>query len=128
MEVPMPECLSSFLLVEHLFDQAFDPPTGGWTYDRIATVHRKLNRTRDGYICVMPYSDQNWRDFFEVARAPQSLANDPGFGSVAFAMSIGSVWQIVRFHPISQKSLKMISRETWGLPCSPPPQGVIRVE
>ena len=81
VEVPMLECLTSFLLVEHLFDQAFDPPTGDWTYRRIATADRKPYATRDGYIAVMPYSDQNWRDFFELAHADPELANDPRFES-----------------------------------------------
>jgi crotonobetainyl-CoA:carnitine CoA-transferase CaiB-like acyl-CoA transferase len=81
VEVPMLECLTSFLLVEHLFDQAFDPPTGDWTYRRIATADRKPYATRDGYIAVMPYSDQNWRDFFELAHADPQLANDPRFDS-----------------------------------------------
>jgi crotonobetainyl-CoA:carnitine CoA-transferase CaiB-like acyl-CoA transferase len=81
VEVPMLECLTSFLLVEHLFDQAFDPPTGDWTYGRIATADRKPYATHDGYIAVMPYSDQNWRDFFELAHADPDLANDPRFES-----------------------------------------------
>jgi len=81
VEVPMLECLTSFLLVEHLFDQAFDPPTGDWTYRRIATADRKPYATRDSYIAVMPYSDQNWRDFFDLAGAEPELADDPRFGS-----------------------------------------------
>ena len=81
VEVPMLECLTSFLLVEHLFDQAYDPPTGDWTYQRIATTDRKPYRTRDGFIVVMPYSDQNWRDFFILTEAAPELAADPRFVS-----------------------------------------------
>ena len=81
VEVPMLECLASFLLVEHLFDQTYDPPTGDWTYPRLMTPHRRPYRTLDGFVAVMPYSNQNWRDFFQVTHAELSLANDPRFTS-----------------------------------------------
>jgi crotonobetainyl-CoA:carnitine CoA-transferase CaiB-like acyl-CoA transferase len=79
IEVPMFECLTSFMLVEHLFDQAFDPPTGDWTYTRITSRGRKPYRTADGFIAAMPYSDQNWRDFFLVTGAGPELTDDPRF-------------------------------------------------
>lgn len=77
VEVPMLECLTSFLLVEHLFDETFDPPTGDWTYQRMTSPDRRPYRTRDGYLGVMPYSDQNWRDFLILTGADEALLDDP---------------------------------------------------
>jgi crotonobetainyl-CoA:carnitine CoA-transferase CaiB-like acyl-CoA transferase len=75
IEVPMAECVASFNLVEHLSGAVFEPPLGGYGYDRIKSPHRRPRRARDGWICVLPYTDQNWHDFF-VASGLTSLADD----------------------------------------------------
>jgi len=120
VEVPMLECLTSFLLVEHLFDQAFDPPTGDWTYGRILTTHRRPYRTHDNYICVMPYSDQNWRDFFELADAPKSFFEDPRFTSYENrARNYVSIYEAVEPLLLSRSTDEWIEVLTAkGIPCS----------
>jgi crotonobetainyl-CoA:carnitine CoA-transferase CaiB-like acyl-CoA transferase len=37
---------------------------------------RRPHRTADGYICILPYTDRHWRDFFRVVGRPD-LAEDP---------------------------------------------------
>jgi len=120
VEVPMLECLTSFLLVEHLFDQAFDPPTGDWTYQRIATADRKPYATRDGFIAVMPYSDQNWRDFFDLAEADPELANDPRFQSYE-ARSGSYLWIYSAIEPLllrwtTDEWMELLTEK--GIPCA----------
>lgn len=65
VEVPMLETSVEFALVEHLHAATFEPPLGGFGFARVLSVQRKPVRTADGYMCVLPYSDRNWRDFFE---------------------------------------------------------------
>jgi len=120
VEVPMLECLTSFLLVEHLFDQAFDPPTGDWTYRRIATADRKPYATRDGFIAVMPYSDQNWRDFFDLAGADPTIANDPRFASYE-SRSGSYLWIYSAIEPLllrwtTDEWMEMLTAK--GIPCA----------
>ena len=120
VEVPMLECLTSFLLVEHLFDQAFDPPTGDWTYRRIATAARKPYATRDSYIAVMPYSDQNWRDFFDLAGADPALANDPRLASYE-SRSGSYLWIYSAIEPLllrwtTDEWMEMLTAK--GIPCA----------
>jgi crotonobetainyl-CoA:carnitine CoA-transferase CaiB-like acyl-CoA transferase len=79
VEVPMLECVTSFTLVEHLYDHAFEPPTGQWGYQRVVNPHRKPFKTRDGYIGLLPYTDRQWDQFFEVAGWGESFAKDPRF-------------------------------------------------
>ncbi|RAK59095.1 CoA transferase [Phenylobacterium hankyongense] len=83
VEVPMLECVTSFTLVEHLYDHAFEPPTGQWGYSRVVNPHRKPFRTQDGYIGLLPYTDKQWDQFFEVAGWGDSLAKDPRFSDYA---------------------------------------------
>ena len=37
---------------------------------------RRPHRTADGHICILPYTDRHWRDFFRIAGRPE-LADDP---------------------------------------------------
>ncbi len=79
VEVPMLECVTSFLLVEHLYDHTFEPPLGQWGYPRVVNPNRKPFKTADGYIGLLPYTDKQWDQFFEVAGWGDSLAKDPRF-------------------------------------------------
>jgi crotonobetainyl-CoA:carnitine CoA-transferase CaiB-like acyl-CoA transferase len=81
IEIPMYETLVSFLLAEHPNGAAFDPPKGPIGYPRILSPYRKPFRTKDGYICALPYTDRQWAKFFEVAGHPE-LAKDPRFASL----------------------------------------------
>ncbi len=70
IEVPMHETLASFWLTEHLFGATWQPPRGDMGYDRIINKFRHPFPTKDGYICALPYTDQHWITFFELAGRP----------------------------------------------------------
>lgn len=67
VEVPMLETMASFIMAEHLGGLTFAPPTGGAGYARLLQGGRRPARTRDGWICALPYTDRHWRAFFESA-------------------------------------------------------------
>jgi crotonobetainyl-CoA:carnitine CoA-transferase CaiB-like acyl-CoA transferase len=81
IEVPMAESMASFNLVEHQQGHTFDPPLGEFSYLRLRTRHRKPRRSADGWVCLLPYSDQNWRDFFRLAGLDEYV-DDPRFATV----------------------------------------------
>jgi crotonobetainyl-CoA:carnitine CoA-transferase CaiB-like acyl-CoA transferase len=69
IEVPMMECLSSFMLVEHMAGATFDPVAGKTGYQRMLAPSRKPYRTQDGFLSVLPYSRSQWQRFLaEVGR------------------------------------------------------------
>ncbi len=76
VEVPMLETMAAFVMAEHLGGMTFDPPLGPPGYARMLAPDRRPHRTADGHICILPYSDRHWRDFFRVAGRPD-LADDP---------------------------------------------------
>ncbi len=78
IEVPMAETMAAFNLVEHLSGHTFEPHQGGFSYNRIRTPNRKPRRTSDGWIVILPYSEDNWRRFWEFGGRPQYL-HDPRF-------------------------------------------------
>lgn len=79
VEVPMLECVTSFNLAEHAFGHVYDPPTGQWGYNRVVNPERKPFRTKDGYIGLLPYTDQQWDQFFAIAGWSETVARDPRF-------------------------------------------------
>ena len=82
IEVPMFETMVQFLMAEHLYGLTFEPPLGGAGYPRMLAPWRKPYPTRDGYICVLPYTDRQWTRFFAIAGRPE-LASDPRFADMA---------------------------------------------
>lgn len=81
VEAPMLECVTHFNLSENLFGAVYDPPVGPMGYQRILNPERRPYRTADGYIAVSPYSDRNWRDFFDIVGAAEVFETDPRFNT-----------------------------------------------
>lgn len=68
VEVPMFETLVAFLLNEHLADATFHQ-RGTMGYGRVLSTHRKPFATADGWIAVLPYTEEQWRRFLvEIGR------------------------------------------------------------
>jgi crotonobetainyl-CoA:carnitine CoA-transferase CaiB-like acyl-CoA transferase len=82
IEIPMFESMVAFNLVEHFQGLHFEPAISGPGYVRVLDRSRKPYRTTDGFICMMPYTDEHWRQFFGVVGAPE-LASDPRFVGIA---------------------------------------------
>jgi crotonobetainyl-CoA:carnitine CoA-transferase CaiB-like acyl-CoA transferase len=78
--VPMLETMVAFNSAEHLGGCVFEPPEGKMGYEPVRQGMRRPFRTRDGWLCVLPYTDTNWRRFFELAGRPE-LAADPRYGT-----------------------------------------------
>jgi len=76
IEVPMLEVAIDFNLVEHIGGYALVPPNGPIGSPRIRTNERRPFATADGFVCILPYSDRNWRDFFVFTGRDDLLADD----------------------------------------------------
>lgn len=83
IEVPMLECYTHYTMSENLYGHVFEPPTGDHGYGRILNPDRRPYRTSDGYIAAAPYSDRNWRDFFDLAGRLAEFEADDRFNSYA---------------------------------------------
>jgi crotonobetainyl-CoA:carnitine CoA-transferase CaiB-like acyl-CoA transferase len=67
IEVPMFETMVYFVMAEHLWGMAFEPPIGTAGYTRLMSYHRKPYKTKDGYIAILPYLDSHWETFCKLA-------------------------------------------------------------
>jgi crotonobetainyl-CoA:carnitine CoA-transferase CaiB-like acyl-CoA transferase len=76
VEVPMLECLVGFNLVEHAAGMLFDPPLGEPGYSRSRAPSRKPFATKDGYVCMLPYTQKHWQSFFRLVGRTE-MVDDP---------------------------------------------------
>jgi crotonobetainyl-CoA:carnitine CoA-transferase CaiB-like acyl-CoA transferase len=78
VEVPMFESMAAWVMVEHLYGETFVPAVESVGYKRVLNRWRRPFKTKDGYLAILPYTDQNWRDFFTIA-GREDLLQDPRF-------------------------------------------------
>ena len=81
LEVSMFEGMAAYVLVEHQYGASFNPPEGDAGYPRALSPERRPHKTKDGYICMLAYTDQQWRNFWQLAEQPE-LAGDPRFATM----------------------------------------------
>ena len=82
IEVPMFETAAELVLGDHLMGNTFDPPLGPPGYARSLSRDRHPFETRDGYICVMVYTDDQWKNFFRFTER-SDLINDPRYATMS---------------------------------------------
>jgi len=82
IEIPMFETMAQFVLSDHMGGMSFDPPLGPAGYPRILNPHRRPYATRDGYLCVLFYTDRHWQAFFELTGQPGLLKDDRRFSTI----------------------------------------------
>jgi len=71
VEVPMLETVAAFNSIEMLGGHAFEPPIGPVGYKRMK--ERRPMRTKDGWLTMLPYSADNWCDFFKAVGRPELI-------------------------------------------------------
>jgi crotonobetainyl-CoA:carnitine CoA-transferase CaiB-like acyl-CoA transferase len=76
VEVPMFEAFTHFMLKEHLFGATFDPPVGGVGYPRQLDPNRQPFPTKDGWISIVPYTDESLKTLFQVLQRPDILQQE----------------------------------------------------
>lgn len=78
VEVPMLETFTSFMLTEHLHGQSFVPARGKMGHPTTITPHRRPYQTRDGFIVIMPASQEASNRFLELGGVKDPY-NSPRF-------------------------------------------------
>jgi crotonobetainyl-CoA:carnitine CoA-transferase CaiB-like acyl-CoA transferase len=120
IEAPMFETSVEFNLVEHMGGLAFRPPEGPAGFPRVLNPQRKPYRTRDGHICLLPYSDRNWADFFAFT-GRRELEGDPRFATLADrARNIGDLYRMVEEEAAKRTTAEWVAFcDGANIPCAP---------
>jgi crotonobetainyl-CoA:carnitine CoA-transferase CaiB-like acyl-CoA transferase len=75
VDVPMLECMTAFNLLEHAAGMLFEPPLGEPGYARSRSPYRRPFATRDGHVCMLPYTTRHWQSFFRLMQR-EDMASD----------------------------------------------------
>jgi formyl-CoA transferase len=95
VQVPMLETLVAFTAAEHLGGCIFEPALGPMGYEPVRQGLRRPQRTKDGWICLLPYTDAHWQRFLALAGRPD-LAADPGWATLAGRQKdLAGIWRTV---------------------------------
>lgn len=82
LEVSMFEGVVGYTLLEHQYGATFRPPVGKAGYARALSPQRRPHATRDGHLCMLAYTDKQWRSFWDLVGEPEMTA-DPRFVTMA---------------------------------------------
>lgn len=95
VQVPMLETFTFFNMVENLYGETFLPGNGKMAYSRSINANRKPYKTMDGYIGLVPYSDEQWAQFFALGGRP-GVFDDPRFSDYkSRTENIGALYAII---------------------------------
>ena len=92
------EAVVSFGLVEHFQGAMFDPPMAPIGYRRAFMPSRRPFATRDGHLCLMPYSDAHWRDLLQAVDDQQALADERFVSLAARTRHIDALYERLATH------------------------------
>jgi crotonobetainyl-CoA:carnitine CoA-transferase CaiB-like acyl-CoA transferase len=81
LHVPMLETMLSFLLPEHMWGYSVGQPEQGIGYDRMLTPHRRPFATRDGFICLIAVTDEQYARLWKVLGREELMAH-PHYATV----------------------------------------------
>jgi crotonobetainyl-CoA:carnitine CoA-transferase CaiB-like acyl-CoA transferase len=96
IEIPMFETMAGYVLGDHMGGNSFEPSIGAPGYQRLLVPDRRPYRTSDGYICVILYTDEQWRNFFKSIGQGETVEKDERFANLSTrSAAIGSLYKIV---------------------------------
>ncbi len=76
VEVPMFEVFSSFMMLEHLGGQTFDPPNAPVGYARQVDPYRQPFPASDGAVSIVMYTHDAWDRVFTVLEDPEFITQE----------------------------------------------------
>jgi crotonobetainyl-CoA:carnitine CoA-transferase CaiB-like acyl-CoA transferase len=82
IDTTMFEMMAGFVLGDHLAGHTFDPPMGPPGYTRMINPDRRPYPTKDSHVCVLIYTDRQWRSFFEALGRAEDFDKDPRFADM----------------------------------------------
>lgn len=120
VETAMFEALVGYTLLEHHYGAMFVPPKGAPGYVRALSPERKPYTTSDGYICMLAYTDKQWRSFWELSGRTE-FNDDPRFGSMAVrAHHIDELYAIAGGLLVERTTAEWLELlRTAEIPCGP---------
>lgn len=98
VEISMYEGMVAYTLIEHLYGATFLKKNNKIGYPRLLSKFRKPYKTANGFICILPYTNKQWLDFFDVIKRP-NLKKSKKYSSVGErAKDTNSLYNLIAKH------------------------------
>jgi crotonobetainyl-CoA:carnitine CoA-transferase CaiB-like acyl-CoA transferase len=76
VEVPMFECFTHFMLIEHLYGETFEPRVSHMGHTPALANDRRPLKCKDGHICIQPVSRASSAKFMELGGIPNAYESE----------------------------------------------------
>ena len=120
VEVPMLETMVSFNMVDHINGGAYTPPVGPFGYARVTSPSRRPFETSDGFICLLPYTDSHWRNFFTAVDRPELMEDERFATYQARVHTIDDLYGFIRSGTPTKTTAEWVAIcEEGQIPCMP---------
>ena len=120
VEVPMLETMVSFNMVDHINGGAYTPPVGPFGYSRVTSSSRRPFETSDGFVCLLPYTDTHWRNFFTAVDRPELMEDERFATYQARVHTIDDLYGFIRSVTPTKTTAEWVAIcEEGQIPCMP---------
>ena len=95
LEVSMFEGMVGYVMIEHHAGETFIPPIDKAGYSRVLSRFRRPHKTKDGYMCILPYTDHQYDKFWQAVDRVD-YASDERFNSIKNrSKNISELYEII---------------------------------
>jgi crotonobetainyl-CoA:carnitine CoA-transferase CaiB-like acyl-CoA transferase len=121
IEVPMFETMAQLVIGDHAGGMAWIPPIAPPGYLRTLTPERRPYETKDGHICVIVYTDNQWRAFAKLIGRPGLLEEDERFRTLGTRTThADAVYALVREEMLTGTTAEWLDKlNTADVPATP---------
>ena len=118
LEVCMFEGMVGYIMIEHHAGETYIPPIDKVGYSRVLSRFRRPHKTKDGYMCILPYTDNQYEKFWRAVKR-SDYANDERFNSIKNrSKNISELYEIIGEIAAETKTDKLVEILTEAeIPC-----------
>jgi crotonobetainyl-CoA:carnitine CoA-transferase CaiB-like acyl-CoA transferase len=107
VEVPMLEAFTSFMMVEHLYGETFEPPISHTGHTPALASDRRPLASKDGHIAIQPVSRAAAAKFMELGGIPGA------YESERFASAQGGKAKVAVYYEMLREAARAHTTEEW---------------
>jgi len=120
VEVPMFEALVAFNLIDHLGEGAYAQPPNKIGYARAVSPSRRPFRTKDGFVCMLPYDDRQVLAFLKAVGREELMAHAHFQSFAARAKHPESLYDLIHEVTPNKTTDEWVAKcEAAQIPCMP---------
>lgn len=120
IDTAMFEAMASFLMIEQLSGQSFDPELPDRGYGRLNAAGRRPYKTSDGYVTIMPYTGAQWQRFLNMTGHEELARSDMVTDGEKRSQNIEALYEIIMQVAAQRSTAEWLEAlRAADIPCAP---------